>query len=54
VFDLQYEKHKEEEAARLAAEPQEISDKLLYMKQTIHNACGTIALFHSIANSEEQ
>ena len=28
-----------------------VSDKLYYMKQTISNACGTVALMHSVINS---
>lgn len=29
----------------------EVSDKLYYMKQTISNACGTVALMHSVINN---
>eukprot|EP00088_Acartia_fossae_P008180 TRINITY_DN13888_c0_g1_i1.p1 TRINITY_DN13888_c0_g1~~TRINITY_DN13888_c0_g1_i1.p1 ORF type:complete len:238 (+),score=68.42 TRINITY_DN13888_c0_g1_i1:30-716(+) len=31
----------------------EISDKVFYMKQTISNACGTVALLHSVLNNRE-
>lgn len=30
---------------------QEVSSNLYYMKQTVHNACGTVAIIHSIANN---
>jgi len=30
-----------------------ISEKVFYMKQTISNACGTVALMHSIANNTD-
>lgn len=50
----QYEKHRSDEDSRLKANPPaDLPDDLFYMKQTIHNACGTIALVHSIANNSE-
>ena len=30
-----------------------MSDKVFYMKQTISNACGTVALMHSVANNTD-
>lgn len=50
----QYEKHRSDEDTRLQANPPTgLPDDLFYMKQIIHNACGTIALVHSIANNSE-
>ncbi|XP_026461609.1 ubiquitin carboxyl-terminal hydrolase-like [Ctenocephalides felis] len=49
-----YEEHRAAEDAKLTASPQEISKNLFYMKQTVHNACGTIALVHSVANNTDQ
>lgn len=50
----QYEKHRSEEDTRLQASPPAgLPEDLFYMKQIIHNACGTIALVHSIANNSE-
>lgn len=48
-----YEKHRSEEHERLSAEAQEHPEKLFYMRQFTHNACGTVALIHSIANNKE-
>ena len=30
---------------------QKISEDIYYMKQTISNACGTVAMIHSVANN---
>ncbi|KAG0180464.1 Ubiquitin carboxyl-terminal hydrolase isozyme L3 [Apophysomyces sp. BC1021] len=49
-----YEKFKEEEEARLTKHEQNISPDVLFFKQTISNACGMIALLHSLANNEEE
>ena len=35
------------------AEGAESSGKVFYMKQTISNACGTVALLHSVANNTD-
>jgi ubiquitin carboxyl-terminal hydrolase L3 len=39
-----------EEEARLKDNGQEITQNLWFMKQTISNACGTIAMLHAFAN----
>ena len=31
-----------------------VPDSVYYMKQTISNACGTVAMIHSVANNMEQ
>lgn len=50
----QYEKQRSEEHEHLVANPPaDLPADLFYMKQIIHNACGTIALVHSIANNKE-
>ncbi|KAF6201198.1 hypothetical protein GE061_005645 [Apolygus lucorum] len=49
-----YEKLKEEEEAKLKEAGQKISKDVYFLKQYIHNACGTIALIHSVANTLEQ
>ena len=33
------------------AEPTSSPSKLFYMKQTVSNACGTVALLHCVANA---
>lgn len=37
-----------------SARESNISDKVYFMKQTIKNACGTVALIHSVANNLDQ
>lgn len=46
-----YDKLKEEQEAQLKESGQTISKNVYYVKQYIHNACGTIALIHSIGNN---
>ncbi|KAJ8967379.1 hypothetical protein NQ317_018522 [Molorchus minor] len=46
-----YYKHAEEENKLIKDKGQVISPDLFYMKQYISNACGTIALIHSVANN---
>ena len=48
ITEKYYEFQKEQEAS---IPSQTVSSKLFYMKQTISNACGTVALMHSVANN---
>ena len=41
---------KDEQRDRIEANGQEVSPNILYMKQTIGNACGTIGLLHVLMN----
>ncbi|KAI0675475.1 cysteine proteinase [Trametes maxima] len=48
-----YEQRRREEDLRLATEGQHAVDPTIFwMKQTISNACGTMALLHSMINSD--
>ncbi|CEP14367.1 hypothetical protein [Parasitella parasitica] len=47
-----YEEFRKREETHLKAHEQDISAKLIYYKQTISNACGMMALLHSIANND--
>ncbi|CDO77663.1 hypothetical protein BN946_scf184969.g14 [Trametes cinnabarina] len=48
-----YEQKRREEDARIAAEGQHpIDPTVFWMKQTISNACGTMALLHALINSD--
>ncbi|KAI8144194.1 hypothetical protein BJV82DRAFT_608634 [Fennellomyces sp. T-0311] len=47
-----YEKHKEKEEAHLTKHEQNVSPNIVFFRQTIANACGMIALLHSLANNE--
>lgn len=49
-----YEKFKDEEEARLIKLEQSISPEVVFFKQTIANACGMIALLHSVANNDDE
>jgi ubiquitin carboxyl-terminal hydrolase L3 len=40
--------------AERPADAAAVPEQLYYMKQTIGNACGTIAMLHSIGNSRQQ
>ncbi|CAJ1345828.1 unnamed protein product [Effrenium voratum] len=46
-------KFKEEQRRVIEANGQSLSPKLVYLKQYVGNACGTIACLHSIGNSSE-
>jgi ubiquitin carboxyl-terminal hydrolase L3 len=45
----QYEEHRRDQNKRIAS--QFVSDELVFIPQTIGNACGTIGLYHSLANN---
>ncbi|XP_046852711.1 ubiquitin carboxyl-terminal hydrolase isozyme L3-like [Xenia sp. Carnegie-2017] len=49
-----YYRYKEEEEERIKNEGQIVSKDLYYTKQTIGNACGTVALIHCVANNTRQ
>lgn len=48
---LQYETHRAKEDESLRQNPPKYPSDLFYMKQTVHNACGTVALVHSVLNN---
>jgi len=48
-----YEEHRRQEDEQLSQNSPKVPDDLFYMKQTIHNACGTIAIVHSVLNHPE-
>lgn len=50
----QYYKFRDQQFDEIQKKGQTISPKLYYMKQIVQNACGTVALIHSIANSKDQ
>ncbi|KXJ23948.1 ubiquitin carboxyl-terminal hydrolase isozyme L3 [Exaiptasia diaphana] len=49
-----YEKYRTEQTEKIKKEGQEVSSNIYYMKQTVGNACGTVAIIHSIANNIPQ
>ncbi|CAO0803087.1 unnamed protein product [Mucor circinelloides] len=49
-----YEKFKDEEEAHLIKLEQSISPDVVFFKQTIANACGMIALLHSVASNDDE
>ncbi|KAH6935193.1 hypothetical protein HPB50_004505 [Hyalomma asiaticum] len=44
----------EQKGQQIATSGQVVSDKVYFMKQTIKNACGAMALLHALANSSDQ
>lgn len=46
-----YEAHRTEQDEKLKQNPPAVPSNIFYMKQYIHNACGTIALVHAILNN---
>ena len=48
------EKRRDDEMKRIEENGQVVSDKLYFMKQTVGNACGTIALVHTVANLQDK
>jgi len=46
-------KHSKEQKARIDKDKQKVSSNLVYMKQYVGNACGTIACLHSVANNQK-
>lgn len=50
----EYYKFRDEQFENIKEKGQEVSPKLYYMKQVVPNACGTVALIHSIANNEDE
>ncbi|GLV38493.1 Ubiquitin carboxy-terminal hydrolase [Carabus blaptoides fortunei] len=49
----QYYEYRDKQAAEIKASGQSISPDVFYMKQVVPNACGTVALIHSVANSND-
>ncbi|CAG9796719.1 unnamed protein product [Diatraea saccharalis] len=49
-----YEEHKQKEETEILSKGQEVDSDIFYMKQNISNACGTIALVHSVANNTDK
>lgn len=48
-----YEKHRKEENEKLSENLPKFPEDLFYMRQFTQNACGTVALIHSIANNKD-
>ena len=44
---------RQEEKEKLTRQGQNISDEVIYFKQTIGNACGMMALIHALANNKQ-
>jgi len=48
------EAFKDEQEKKIEAAGQVVSDKVYFMKQFVGNACGTVALIHSLANNADK
>lgn len=51
---FQFNEFAQQEAEKIKDKGQTIVDDLIFMKQYVSNACGTIALIHSVANNAER
>lgn len=51
---LQYVQRKTDEELKLKDKGQQVSDDIYFVKQYVHNACGTMALIHSVANNRDK
>lgn len=49
-----YEEHKKKEESEILSKGQEVASDIFYMKQNISNACGTVALVHSVGNNTDK
>uniref|UniRef100_A0A023GC21 Ubiquitin carboxyl-terminal hydrolase n=1 Tax=Amblyomma triste TaxID=251400 RepID=A0A023GC21_AMBTT len=49
-----YENFVKQRSHEIESDGQAVSDKVFFMKQTIKNACGAMALLHALANSMDQ
>ncbi len=50
VLTPQQSAHGQEEQARIERDGQTVDPSVYYVKQTVGNACGTIAILHAIMN----
>jgi len=48
-----YERDSKEEVKQIQEKGQTVSSNVMFFKQTIPNACGTIGLLHSLANNTD-
>ena len=53
TFNFKYQDFRTKQIESLKNSPQSISANLYFTKQTVSNACGTVALIHSLANNKE-
>ncbi|XP_075230275.1 ubiquitin carboxyl-terminal hydrolase [Lycorma delicatula] len=49
-----YEEYKKQQEDEIKEKGQKVPDDIYFLKQYVHNACGTIALIHSVANNLDQ
>merc|ERR1719223_704869 len=48
-----YQKYRETQIASLKDSDQKVSQNVYFTKQTVSNACGTVALIHALANNKD-
>ncbi len=53
VLNEQYDEACTDEDDKIKQKGQIVAQDLYYMKQLIHNACGTVGVIHSLANNIE-
>lgn len=50
----QYEDFKKQQEDEIKERGQKVDENVYFLKQYVHNACGTVALIHSVANNLDQ
>lgn len=50
---FQHETFSKQQKEDIDANGQTISEKVYFLRQTIKNACGTVALIHAVANASQ-
>lgn len=54
IYCFQYDEYKAVQEAEVNEKGQTVSENVYYLKQVVTNACGTIALIHSVANNADE
>ena len=50
---IKYQEFRNRQNEELKLKNQKVSPNIYYTKQTVQNACGTVALIHALANNKE-
>lgn len=48
---IKYEEYRSKKVKEVKTNGQKVSSNVYFIKQTVSNACGTVAIIHSLANN---